>query len=445
MISILSKPREQIGIDDIHELIRSGIPEGEQIEYKRELSRKAGNVEDDWMTGGSIGENSKERLTRQVIALANTGGGVVVLGIDQSLDKPPVAECIVPVPRCAELADTLTSVFLGRIEPLLPSLEVFPIKSDEEGGLVVIRVEKSRQAPHRDITTRECYVRRNDQSRKMTMREIQDATLNTAHGLERLEKVFAKRDSLFQEEFNSLVNPVDAFGVRLSAIPVRDNVWIDRVFHQRRIIPSLDKPWTDVFEHQEGSEPRKLLPTGMHNPSFPWRPVLRGVRGEEIEKRFRFLSKTERNSDLPQSILYNEIYCDGIIELGLVVHNSYPNSSDENFKLFIAPDLPLSMFANLITQLHHVRTLAGSPMAEYAVEVIASVKGARRTIGRPDYSFEPVGTIPSGTLEFPRYSLTDVYDFPDMLNLFFRDLYNALGRDLDTEKRSLSIEGWPPA
>lgn len=74
MISIFSKPREQIGLDDIHELICLGIPEGEGIEYERELSRKVGNMEDDWMTGGNIGEKSKERLTKQVIALANTYG-----------------------------------------------------------------------------------------------------------------------------------------------------------------------------------------------------------------------------------------------------------------------------------------------------------------------------------------------------------------------------------
>jgi len=444
VISILSKPREQICIDDIHELISSGIPEGEQIEYKEGLSRKGNNDEDDWLSGGKLGERAKRSLIKQVVALTNTNGGVVVLGIGESHDKPPVAKCIAPIPRCAELANDLTSVFFGKIEPHLPSLEVFPIKTNEESGLVVIRVGKSRQAPHRDTTTLQCYVRRNDQSWRMTMREIQDATLNTARGLEKLDREFAKRNSLFQKEFKGLVNPEDVFGIRLSAIPVSDNVWVDRVFDQRRIIPPLDSPWTDVFEHQIDSNSRRLLSIGKLNSSLPWRPILRGVRSDNKKRALGFRLRTPHFSDLPQSILYNEIHCNGLVELGLVSHREYPNSQDEQFKFFVSPDLILSLFANLLTQLHRIRTLAESPMAEYAIEVFASTKGTPRTIGYPDFAFEPVGEFPPDILEFPRYLLTDVDDFPDRLNLFFRDLYNALGQDLDPQKRSLSIKNWPP-
>ena len=53
MIEVLSKPTDQIGIDDIKALICFQSPEGEQIEFKENLPAK-GQIQ----IHGKIGEGS---------------------------------------------------------------------------------------------------------------------------------------------------------------------------------------------------------------------------------------------------------------------------------------------------------------------------------------------------------------------------------------------------
>ena len=43
MISVLSKPANQIGLADIQELIDFQVPEGQEIEYKRTLPTRDGS------------------------------------------------------------------------------------------------------------------------------------------------------------------------------------------------------------------------------------------------------------------------------------------------------------------------------------------------------------------------------------------------------------------
>ena len=104
MIGVLSKPADQIDISDIKSLIDSEVPEGEQIEFKENLSTKGGS-DDPWNTGkNKIGEQAKDALLKEVVGFANAQGGAVLLGIGESEAKPPVAAKILPVQRCADLA-----------------------------------------------------------------------------------------------------------------------------------------------------------------------------------------------------------------------------------------------------------------------------------------------------------------------------------------------------
>ena len=55
MIEVLSKPADQIGIDDIKALIASEVPEGEQIEFQGEVcSTKKTIASDPWEKGERI-------------------------------------------------------------------------------------------------------------------------------------------------------------------------------------------------------------------------------------------------------------------------------------------------------------------------------------------------------------------------------------------------------
>ena len=204
MLAVLTKPVHEITIDDIRALVELEVPEGERIEFKKELSGDGGRP-DSWMEGGKVGTPAKHRILKEAVAFANAYGGVLVIGIDEdrSGEDSAVASEITPVPRCRALAKSLELVFRDCVEPQLVRIEIAGVPIEEDGaGVVIIRVGKSRLAPHRVTKTLICPVRHGDRSEEMAMRQIQDMTLNVSRGLEGLEKRLAERCKNFSREFS---------------------------------------------------------------------------------------------------------------------------------------------------------------------------------------------------------------------------------------------------
>ena len=406
MIGALSKPADQIGIDDVEALISSEVPEGEQIEFKRSLP--AGG-QDPWMTGGDkIGDRARNAILKEAVAFANAHGGALVLGIEESSAKPPVAARVSPIPRCAELADRLKLVFRNCVEPQLPALEIFAVPTEDDAGVVVIRMGRSRLAPHRVWRTRVCPIRRSDRCEEMTMREIQDMTLNLSRGLERLERRLAERKERFGQEFRRLRTPEDAWGIRMTAIPVGEEFRIDRVYRQGRIAEEFEEPWHEVRIRENGNE----RPLGTDNLRLLlqglWKPRLRATRRE---------SGSDFSSDLPRNF-FREFYSDGLVEMGLVSIRSFGPGNDTS----LPPAYPVEMLANLAAWANRVRNQAGAPAAEYALEVeILVVGGAVKVLIVGRYSSHDCPTLLPGSTVFPRYSLGNPSSVPDLLALFDRD------------------------
>ncbi len=275
VIDIIAIPAEQIGKSDIDALIEMEVPEGEQIELKESLRRR-NNSPDPWILGeNKVGEGARNELLEEAVGFANAHGGALLLGIRESKSKPPVASEIKPVPRCNELAERFRLMFRDCVEPQIPSLEVFGVPADGESGVLIIRVGRSRLAPHRVIPTRVCPVRRADRCESMTMREIQDMTLNVSRGMERLDKRLGERSERFRREFDMLATPGDAFGLRFTALPVGDEVRFDRVYRHRKIIDDLWSPWRTVTQVRRN----RLLQSPYQFPPLFWRPILRGASG----------------------------------------------------------------------------------------------------------------------------------------------------------------------
>ena len=185
MIDILTKPADLLDINDLQALIDSSVQEDERIEFKRGLSAEKGQ-EDPWYDDGKLGKKAKIAILEESVAFANAFGGTLILGIDEqeSENGPGAANEISPIPRCANLASNLELIFRDCVEPHIPGLEIIPIRTQDEddAGVVVIRVGRSRLAPHRVIPSLVCPIRRSDRCEKMTMREIQDLVLNLARG-----------------------------------------------------------------------------------------------------------------------------------------------------------------------------------------------------------------------------------------------------------------------
>ena len=430
MIEVLSKPADQVGVGDIKSLIESEVPEGEQIEFKESLSTP-GDSTDPWMSGENrIGEPAKKKILKEVTAFANAYGGVLLLGIGESDTKPPVAAKISPIPRCAELAERLKLVFRDCVEPQLPRIEIFavqtegnPVQTEGDKGVVLIRVGKSRLAPHRVTKTLVCSIRRADRCEEMTMREIQDMTLNVSRGLERLERRLSERAKRFQQEFKRLGDPEDAYGIRLTAMPVGDEIRIDRVFRQGKIAEGFHEPWREVWHHNQ------YLQDNFATAPIHWRPMLRAARAEP---------SPNPDSNNHSYNRYREIHCDGLVELGFV---SKLLDFDKKY-LYFEEELPLIFFANLVVWADRVRIQALSPTVEYVLEV--EIRAVGRTVSiRRSGAYLPLGTLPPGSIEFPRYSLGDPAEVPKLLTLFHKDFLNSFGTDIGTEESVFKVEGWP--
>ena len=418
MIEVLSKPADQIGIRDIESLITSKVPEGEQIEFKENLPTK-GQSSDPWEKGEDhIGNQAKVKILTEVVAFANAHGGALVLGIKESNTKPPVATKVSPIRRCAYLAERLKLVFRDCVEPQLPRLEVFAVPIEGESGVIILRVGRSRLAPHRVTKTLVCPIRRSDRCEEMTMREIQDMTLNVSRGLERVEKRLFERSKRFQEEFKRLETPKDAFGIRLTGAPVGEEIQIDRVFHQGSIINEFSIQWRTVSRQHNFN--RHTLNSPFNPPPSDWRPILRGTRAEHYPDHSNLSANT-----------YRELHCDGLVELGVV-----GCSAEYRSNAIFSPEWLVVMFANLAIWADYVRKQADAPTTEYALEAEICVLGS--AVFPYEEIFTTDLTLPN--VIFPRYPLNDPDEIPRLLASFELDCWNSFHKDISTGQGILEIK-----
>jgi len=239
-MQIFSQNLDTINKSDIDQIIAEGVPENDQIEFKRSLPANKKCL-DSWETGeNKIGDKARNEILEEIVAFANAHGGHLLLGIDETTEKPARASAIVPIQRCAELADKLRLYARDCIEPQLPIFHTAGIETDGKGGgVVIIRVPQSRLAPHRLIPTKQCYIRRADRSEKMTMREIQDLTLNVNRGLDAIDRHFNQMHEKFYSRINKIKSQSNQplVGIRATAIPVSGELFIERVHNNPDVEP----------------------------------------------------------------------------------------------------------------------------------------------------------------------------------------------------------------
>ena len=443
MIDILTKPADQLGIDDLNALINSRVQEDEQIEFKRGLSAEKGQV-DPWYNGRKLGKKAKTEILEESVAFANAFGGTLILGIEEkkSPNGPGVANKISPIPRCDDLASSLELIFRDCVEPHIPGLEIIPIRTQGGTGAVVIRVGRSRLAPHRVTLSLVCPIRQSDRCEKMTMREIQDLVLNLARGTEKLDTLLNERSEQFEEEFRDFINYYqDTIGIRATAAPLGDEIWFDP--GHRALRDELD--WHSVIAHL-GDVSCELEGGNLKISSTnDWRPILRGARMEESFYRSRSL--TDRT--LIKKV-YREIHCNGLIELGLTSSRSTEPlffQSEERYGGLLPAGWLITMFANLMVWIDRLRNHAGAPVAEYALELETYIYGkplprlsvpeqiGNFRIHRGDQheltqiwynNYFTLGTEMDST-RFPRYPLGSSDEIVRTLNLFELDLWNNVG------------------
>ena len=414
MIELLSKPAEEIGAADMDALIASALPESEQVEFKKSLST-AKDKRDPWEDGKEPGDKAKTAILQEVTAFANAYGGILLLGIDESSTRPAAASAIAPLPRCTDLAERFKLVFRDCVEPQLPGLEVFAVPTSGDNGVVVFRVARSHSAPHRLTKTLVCPIRRGDRCEKLTMREIQDMTLNVARGLERLERRLSERSKRFSREFERLISPEDAFGCRFTAVPSSNGIEFERVFGNHDLADGFHVPWKNVLMN------RRTISEVSCEPGL-WRALLRGARSDSK------LPQVERNDEgqLTQRKInwnfYHEIHCDGLVEFGGLHESNWGYQ-------FFPPKWLFVMFGNLLLWVNNVRQLSQSPSVEYALEVELYLT-SRNPIPIDTYG-DAYWPPENPNQKFPCYVINGDTKIDEALTNFYQDAVNLAGREMD--------------
>jgi hypothetical protein len=120
---------------DLQRAVENHVPESVDLDWKK-----------DFYQGTDAG---KKELAKDVSAMANTAGGMLVVGVDDGKqDHAHDLAPIEPVPGRGE--EWIRAVLANWIQPVVPNVGVRPVKSTVHEGKIywVLTVPRSTQAPH---------------------------------------------------------------------------------------------------------------------------------------------------------------------------------------------------------------------------------------------------------------------------------------------------------
>jgi Putative DNA-binding domain len=141
--TLFGVPLDHLVASHLEALVTSGTQESFDLDYKRDLY------------GG--GDSDRRKLAGDVAALANTAGGVIVLGIDEddqarAIDAPGVVVTDAEISRIRQVVAALVApVPMFDVLPVLKDIgESAAVDGDSSSsvGFIVIAVPRSSYAPH---------------------------------------------------------------------------------------------------------------------------------------------------------------------------------------------------------------------------------------------------------------------------------------------------------
>jgi hypothetical protein len=403
---MIDKNFDRITAADISDLCTEAAYESQLLEFKQELPGER-NRPDPWPAGGDFTATARDQLLREVVAFANAQGGTVIVGIEETEDDPPRAATICPIPRVHVLATRMAEAGRACIDPVLPGLQVRGIElgGDPGEGVLLFRTGRSPNGPHRVRRDGHAYIRRGASSVQMTMREIQDLTIDNLRGGDRLDHIFSERQAGFRESLE-FVN-TEHGACRITAVPLGGFPGIPRLSGN-----PTDLPIRNRFPVNFGIDIELILPAFDR-----FRRMVRGFRWS-------------RDDDI--TIRY-EVYESGLVDLWFL---HPPTDGRNRFHFYIG--WLLGAYLSVLDTVDTVRTMGGVPEWEFAVEfVLDGITGAPRhgggkiplgalSIGAFNEPRE-LGRIEELPVRFPRVPYRSRAERETVLNLVWADLIDALG------------------
>jgi Putative DNA-binding domain len=197
---LLDKRISDIGPDDIVRLIENAIPESKTLDFKRELRLEK--------------ESEKKELLNDIAALANSEGGVLVVGVDEKQDAngqgSSTAGSIVgfAVANQQQFKQRIEDLVYSSIEPRVSGLQIRFLQVGAKDVLLV-SVERRIDLPHMvTLGGSNKFFRRNSTSKAlMDVYELNQAFLESGRNREEVVELRRKRlEAVTSLSFDSSVD-----------------------------------------------------------------------------------------------------------------------------------------------------------------------------------------------------------------------------------------------
>jgi hypothetical protein len=418
---MLRKPLEEITPADLEELCRSGALEDEQADFKESIPHKEAKDKDPWrdvptLEARKIKDYGRDQLLGTLVAFANSYGGDLIVGVREADgSQPGRAEATAPLPDCAEAAHRLSQQINACIDPPLTSVQVRGVVTGDDGsGVIILRVGRSRSAPHRLTTTKECYHRVRHETLAMTMRQIQDATFNVGRGLDVVDKRLNEIRGSYETWARRVVPPAThrQFRMHFAAVPTTNDAYLEKVHNVDAVRPGSGSVYVQI---SQGGRPEQLVvPFNLHQ----WSPVLRG-------------SETE-NRDDERAVLAG-VYCDGVIRYEFARSSPLIERGGGRDMYALYPGWYFAALINLFESVRRFRVAAGATAVEYALETEISTTYDLPVLQLGSGRYGAVGRFSGGRTAFPRYVIGAPDAWQETFLRIYRDFWNAAGVDAEQD------------
>lgn len=166
-----------VTFDDLVALKEHQVPESHTLDYKREFP---------------LDRDARSSFACDVVAFANTRGGDIIFGIDESKGVISGFKPVELEDRDAALL-SLQSALTDLIEPKVPGVRFHAVAFPGGGYIVICRTPVSFQAPHRVRRTGVFYARTSTGIDPMDITTLRSAFLQSATATERATEFRSKR------------------------------------------------------------------------------------------------------------------------------------------------------------------------------------------------------------------------------------------------------------
>lgn len=179
----------ELSIDDIRVLVDNKIPEGPHLDYK--------------MTAYSGRPKDIREMLRDVISMANAGGGYIVMGIGEDGFGRPVGFC--PIPDYIDKVQGIRQACLDGVQERIDGLEIAGYEAEPNKGIIVIHIPSSEKIPHMvSMDHHSDFYRRYDtDKRTMTIGEIRDLFIESPYFRRLAELQLQVQESYSRPESNT--------------------------------------------------------------------------------------------------------------------------------------------------------------------------------------------------------------------------------------------------